>query len=308
MNKRHISIIGIVLTLAAVGCTSGAPVPGEAGDPMTDPWLAPGGDGGVDEDGPVEPRQPTDPTDPTEPRRGAACEGGETFVYVLDEIDLGYATGTDETIVPGFDLDNLVSAGADAESCRQYDYTSPDGVPGIDNQLGPAIAQVPSIDVTGEIDRDIDDGGLLLLVRLRHVDDLTNDDCVDVDLLFAEMPAGMDAPLIGDAERFMPGQTFDLSAQTVLPDGSARVTFDGATLTAGHLEAESTASVPFVIPTPDGERIELTLTTPRVSAAVGRDLDLKSSSVLMGRGALLNRIVPAAYAAPVYFHYLNHFA
>ncbi len=271
MNKRHFSIIGILLTplaLAAVGCTSGAPITGEAGDPTTDPWLAPDGDGGVGEDGPVDPRQPPGPTEPTESRRGAACEGGETFVYVLDEIDLGYATGSDESIVPGFDLDGLVSAGADAESCRQYDYTSPDGVPGIDNQLGPAIAQVPSIDVTGEIDRDIARGGLLLLVRLRHVDDLANDDCVDVDLLFAEMPAGMDAPLLGDTERFMPGQTFDLSPQTVFPDGSARVTFDGATLTAGHLEAESTAHVPFVIPTPDGERIELILTAPRVSATV----------------------------------------
>jgi len=29
---------------------------------------------------------------------------------------------------------------------------------------------------------------------------------------------------------------------------------------------------------------------------------------LDGRGAVIDRLVPAVYAAPVFFHYLNHFA
>lgn len=45
-----------------------------------------------------------------------------------------------------------------------------------------------------------------------------------------------------------------------------------------------------------------------VSQAVWRDLALKSDASPVGRGAFLNRIVPAAYAAPVFFHYLNTFA
>ncbi|MDH3627764.1 MAG: hypothetical protein OEV00_05320 [Acidobacteriota bacterium] len=45
-----------------------------------------------------------------------------------------------------------------------------------------------------------------------------------------------------------------------------------------------------------------------VSQAVWRDLALKNDASPVGRGAFLNRIVPAAYAAPVYFHYLNTFA
>jgi predicted CDP-diglyceride synthetase/phosphatidate cytidylyltransferase len=45
-----------------------------------------------------------------------------------------------------------------------------------------------------------------------------------------------------------------------------------------------------------------------VSSAVAKDLELTTTSALVGRGALLNRVVPAVYAAPVYFHYLNHFA
>jgi phosphatidate cytidylyltransferase len=45
-----------------------------------------------------------------------------------------------------------------------------------------------------------------------------------------------------------------------------------------------------------------------VSQAVSLDLGLSSLAARRGRGALLDRIVPAVYAAPVYFHYLNYFA
>jgi predicted CDP-diglyceride synthetase/phosphatidate cytidylyltransferase len=45
-----------------------------------------------------------------------------------------------------------------------------------------------------------------------------------------------------------------------------------------------------------------------VNQALAEDLSLTHPSARRGRGALLDRIMPAAYAAPVYFHYLNHFA
>ena len=46
----------------------------------------------------------------------------------------------------------------------------------------------------------------------------------------------------------------------------------------------------------------------RVSEAVRQDLELTASASSLGRGAFLTRTVPAAYAAPVFFHYLNTFA
>lgn len=46
----------------------------------------------------------------------------------------------------------------------------------------------------------------------------------------------------------------------------------------------------------------------QVSEAVAVELSPSTSSHRIGRGALLNRMVPAVYAAPVYFHYLHHFA
>jgi len=44
-----------------------------------------------------------------------------------------------------------------------------------------------------------------------------------------------------------------------------------------------------------------------ISNAVAEDLELSSSSRL-GRGAMLDRMAPAFYAAPVFFHYIDHFA
>ena len=45
-----------------------------------------------------------------------------------------------------------------------------------------------------------------------------------------------------------------------------------------------------------------------VSNAVSRDLELFSPTSRLRRGAFLNRMDPAVYAAPVFFHYVNHFA
>ncbi len=45
-----------------------------------------------------------------------------------------------------------------------------------------------------------------------------------------------------------------------------------------------------------------------VAGAVAQSLAADTPSARLGRGGLLNRMVPAAYAAPVFFHYLNFFA
>jgi len=45
-----------------------------------------------------------------------------------------------------------------------------------------------------------------------------------------------------------------------------------------------------------------------VGGAVAQDLAQTNASTRYGGGAFLNRMVPAVYAAPVFFHYINHFA
>lgn len=41
---------------------------------------------------------------------------------------------------------------------------------------------------------------------------------------------------------------------------------------------------------------------------VAIDLEIRSSTSRIGRGGLLDRAIPAVYAAPVFYHYLAHFA
>jgi predicted CDP-diglyceride synthetase/phosphatidate cytidylyltransferase len=45
-----------------------------------------------------------------------------------------------------------------------------------------------------------------------------------------------------------------------------------------------------------------------VSEAVATDLEMTSSSAVFGRGSTMTRMVPAVYAAPVFFHYVTNFA
>jgi len=45
-----------------------------------------------------------------------------------------------------------------------------------------------------------------------------------------------------------------------------------------------------------------------VAGTVARSLAVDVPGARLGRGGLLNRMVPAVYAAPVFFHYLNYFA
>ena len=45
-----------------------------------------------------------------------------------------------------------------------------------------------------------------------------------------------------------------------------------------------------------------------VSAAMVRDLGVAPSETRVGRAALLDRAIPSLYAAPVFYHYLSHFA
>ena len=45
-----------------------------------------------------------------------------------------------------------------------------------------------------------------------------------------------------------------------------------------------------------------------VTTALMQELARGSSTARVGRVGLLDRAIPAVYAAPVFFHYLNHFA
>lgn len=134
--------------------------------------------------------------------------------------------------VEGVDVDGIVSDGSDEAGCYKADFTSPDGVPGIDNQVATLLPLVE--DLVGEDNIDallgaaITNGQLIILVSLRGVDDLVNDSCVDV-----AFGAGLGAPLLDGDGNYLPYQTFGWDLDTARVSTLSRGRIENGVLIAG---------------------------------------------------------------------------
>ena len=123
--------------------------------------------------------------------------------------ELRFAREEPDGISLGHDIDGRVSDAGDAESCFRADLTSPDGVNGIDNQFSqilPLIEAVGGEAIEGLAQGVINQGRLLLMLRITALDDLSlmNDDCVHFESFY-----GQGVPQIGTQGYIVTGQTFD---------------------------------------------------------------------------------------------------
>lgn len=216
---------------------------------------------------------------------------GDDYFYVFDVLDIGAAApGGDPTIVPGFDLDGVVSDGTEIETCRTPDFTSPppDSEMGVDNSLGPLLAREEStFNIRANLRGSVQTGALLVLLRLRGVDDLVDDDRVEVDVLFGLLPEGTAAPALAGA-RFEPGQTFDIDGRSLDAEMNPRVTLPGR-IVDGRLRAgpgNLGLSIPF-----GAELVELQLdrvelradvaTTSLSRGVIGGALDVEETALAL---------------------------
>ena len=168
----------------------------------------------------------------------AAEVGPAPWVSVMDT--LTFTSLVEDGIAPGFDVDGVITEKGDEESCGHGDFTSPDGEEGIDNQLAmitPLLDLVGLGAVHGLIQSSIEQGGLLLVLELDGLDDVTSDDEVGVTMRF-----GAGSPLLGTDGQLLSGQTYQVHVNS--PDLSApngRV--EDGTLTAGPFEVR----IPIVV-------------------------------------------------------------
>ena len=212
--RLHVRWTGRALVLALGAC--GAPAMGPEGDAasvLADAVTA--ADAQLDPD-----TSPPDAALPPVPR-----------LAVLDQ--LAFTREVTPGVAPGFDLDARQSDARDAASCFKPDYMSPEGVPGIDNQLA---GLVPLLDafglgaVEGLVQGSIKEGGLLILLELDGVDDPVNDTRVGLRLRL-----GRGTPLLGTDGLLLSGQTFHLhpdTADTPAPNGR----IEEGVLTAGPFD------------------------------------------------------------------------
>lgn len=140
----------------------------------------------------------------------------------------------------GFDLDGRVSSQADAQGCRQADFTHPDGTEGVDNQLGLLL---PLIEAAGGsaleylVQDAVNEGDLLIVLQLDGLDSLESDDQVAFTLQRA-----IGDPLVGTHGQIEPYQSFDLDFDEPASH------FDEAVVRDGVLEAGPfTARLPIFV-------------------------------------------------------------
>lgn len=129
-------------------------------------------------------------------------------------------------VAVGMNLDGFVSESNDGRSCNKSDFVSPDGVPGIDNELAKLL---PLIDIAGEnaleglVQGSIDEGRLLMVFEVTRMEDGTAD---------LRVLRGMDMPLLGTDGRILEGQTLSLHPEPLLGE------IDGTLIQDGVLKTE----------------------------------------------------------------------
>lgn len=198
---------------------------------------------------------------------------------------MGFTRESSPGIAPGFDLDAKVSAKGDAATCGQPDLTTPDGLPGVDNQLA---LLVPLFDLAGIgaleglIQSAIEDGGLLLMLQLDGLDDPVNDDTIT-----ATLRIGQGKPLLGTDGLLLAGQTFRPNPDYAdSPVPNARVT--NGVLEAGPFDTR----LPIVV---FGVHYELGIRNARLRATVTWDGGLQDG--LLGGGVPVADLIAIATVA-----------
>ena len=121
----------------------------------------------------------------------------------------------------GFDLDDTVSDGRDAQGCYNSDFMAPDDTEGIDNQFALLL---PLIEAAGGealgpyTQTAVNSGNLLLFFELVGVDDMKNDS--DVTLRLYRVVGDT---LVGTDGFLQPWQTFDIDLESAWIDTKAQI-------------------------------------------------------------------------------------
>lgn len=166
----------------------------------------------------------------------AACggesteSGGAHTTAVVRTLEL--ARESPNGVSPGFNLDGFVSESNDGRSCFQSDFTDPEGVVGIDNQLATLL---PLIDLAGEdaleglIQNAVNEGRLLMFFEVVEGDD---------GQFTLRVRRGDDVPLLGTDGKILSGQTLALDEAEPILGPSTPATVEGNLIEAGPFEVQ----------------------------------------------------------------------
>jgi hypothetical protein len=123
---------------------------------------------------------------------------GEDTCLAPTSVDTPPMAIIDGKFAHGFDLDNNTDGSPTAKTCPHQTFTSPDGTPGIDNQMYRLLGCTFGFRSFGYFDANPNDSrkmqGLgVILIEVRKVDDTRNDDDVEVRFYRSIDPYPIDA-------------------------------------------------------------------------------------------------------------------
>ena len=214
---------GAALCFTACGVDASGPVGEFEARPDAAGPAAPGLE--ADTGSPLPSPPPSSEADPAAPDSGVPTTAQGRLLAAVNT--LGFTRVDSTGHAPGFNLDGLVSDSGDRETCWKLDFLSPEGEPGIDNQLATLVPLFEGIGIgalEGLVQNSIKEGGLLIMLQ---ADDLDSDlDDPDVSL---RMRFGQGSPLLGTDGLLLSGQTFHPSPE------AEEITIDDARLEGGIL-------------------------------------------------------------------------
>ncbi len=188
-----------------------------------------------------------------EDQSGAAGEGGDAGPAVLS--GLGFVTSafgffypqSPESGFDGFDLDGRASSSASpgADECAHDDFSGPNGDSGIDYSFLRIINDETVREdgkyvfggfhegqlVDGVIGGAVKNGSMTILLQVRAVDDLDDDDEVFVQIYGSE-----DSPALGTDNSVLRGATLGVHSDSRFHTGEVRGTIVDGVLTAGPID------------------------------------------------------------------------
>ena len=132
------------------------------------------------------------------------CSTGVEQVWVMRSIEFARFEGD---VAAGFDLDD-----DSGKVCGHDDWDSPWGGDGVDNNLArliPALESTEAVAVESIVQDLINQGELLLMVEVRHLDDVQDDACIAASVMRGQGPLE-----VGADDLLLPGQTLDVSEVT----------------------------------------------------------------------------------------------
>lgn len=214
-----------------------------------------------------------------------SCGGADDrCLFVGSTLSIG-VEDPDTGTVPGFDIDGRISDATDDLGCNQEDWTSPDGTPGIDNQLAslaPTLEAALGTDLQETIDGAIADGSIIILMDVKGADTV-DDDSVTMDLALGSLPDGATLELNGTA--IAAGQTFNIDMTYVM---------DGPGTIEDRILTVQVSTLPLEIPFDETTTIALTIRDARVQATITDTPELNGG--LIGGSLNIDELVTTVMA------------